>query len=116
MQVVHLFDEVALMVALKQNTVELIHATTLISAIEKLIDAHKIIDLNLKIEKQFKSEPEPPWDIPALSDLSKIRRELVIYHRPDFRPTKLLDKYSKNMKQLFNHIQVRKNLSDSVFT
>jgi hypothetical protein len=114
MQIVHLFDEVAIMVELQKNTVDLIHATSLIDAIKKLTVAYDIIELNLMIEKKFSDETEPPWDIPALSDLSRIRRELMVYHRPEFDPTVLLDKYSGNMIKLFNYIQVRKNLSDHV--
>lgn len=114
MQVIRLFDEVVLMVELKKTTLELIHATTLIKAIKKLVVAYEIIELNLLIEKQFSEIEEPPWDIPALSDLSRIRRELVVYHRPDFNPSKLLDRYSGSMVSLFNCIQIRKKLSDDI--
>lgn len=114
MQIVSLYDEVALMTTLQKNTVDLIHATTLVKVIQKLVYAHEIIDLNLKIEKRFENETEPPWDIPALSDLSKIRRELIVYHRLDFNPTALVERYSNNMKTLFKYITIRKNLSNEL--
>jgi len=111
MQIVRLYDEVALMSDLKTNTLELIHATSLMEAIKKLVEAHDIIELNLNVEKLFSKEiQEPQWDIPALTDLSKIRRELIVYHRPDFTPTNLLDRYSTKMMKLFRCIQIRKKL------
>lgn len=112
MQVVRLYDEVALMVDLQKNTLDLIHATSLISAIKKLVQAYDIINLNLEIEKQYSKQlDEPPWDCEALSDLSKIKRELIVYHRPDFTPIQLLDKYSSKMENLFYRIQTRKKLT-----
>ena len=115
MQVIRLFDEVGLMVELKKSTLELIHATSFIKVIKKLVTAHDIIELNLLIEKQFSEIDAPPWDISALSDLSRIRRELVVYHRTDFNPSKLLDNYSNSMISLFNCIKTRKKLSEGIF-
>jgi len=112
--VVKLFDEVALMNELKDDTIALIHATLIITPIKKLVDAHEIINLNLVIEQKFEEYEEPPWDLPALSDLGRIRRELVLYHRPDFSPAKLIDSYSTKMIQLFHHIQTRKRLTKDV--
>lgn len=115
MQVVRLYDEVVLMVELRKKTLDLIHATSLIEAIKKLVIAYEIIDLNLEIEKQFCKElDEPPWDCEALRDLSNIRRELVVYHRPAFTPTQLLDGYSSKMVNLFYRIQTRKQLSKAL--
>ena len=110
--VVRLFDEVALMSELKSETVQLIHATTLVKAIKRLVDAHDIIALNLDIEKSFQSyNKAPPWDIPALNDLSIIRRELVVYYRQDFKPVKLVDNYSAKMGALFCSIKRREKLT-----
>ena len=117
MQVVRLYDEVALMVDLRKRTLDLIHATSLIEAIKKLVTAYEIIDLNLEIEKQYSKQTDaPPWDCEALRDLSNIRRELVVYHRPSFNPTQLLDGYSKKMVTLFYRINTRKNLSKALIT
>jgi uncharacterized protein (DUF1778 family) len=117
MQIVRLFDEVALMADLQKSTLDLMHATSLFKAIKKLVEAYEIIDLNLEIEKRFTTQlDDPPWDLDALGELSKIRRELVIYYRPDFHPTILLDKYSSKMHSLFYRIQTRKNLSKPLVT
>jgi len=102
------------MTELQQDTIALIHATSLMSPIKKLVDAYEIISLNLTIEKRFKDFEDPPWDIPALSDLSYIRRELVVYHSTDFDPAKLIDKYSMKMIKLFRHIHTRKKLSSKI--
>lgn len=111
MQIVRLYDEVALMNFLQDHTVKMIHATTIINAIKKLITAHEIISLNLTIEERFKDEYDnPPWDISALSDLNQIRREILIYHKPDFHPTTLVDRYNSKMTSLFNQIKIRKKL------
>lgn len=111
MHVVKLFDEVALMTQLQNDTVALIHATSIINPIKKLVTAYEIINLNLLIEEKFKDFEDPPWDIHALSDLATIRRELVVYHRTDFLPVKLLDGYSDKMVRLFHHIHTRKRLT-----
>ena len=114
MQVVRLFDEVVLMSELQEETIALIHATSIMNPIKKLVDAYEIISLNLTIEKRFKDYDDPPWDIPALSDLSCIRRELVVYHRSDFHPTRLIDKYSTKLIKLFRHIHTRKKLTSTI--
>ena len=111
MHVVKLFDEVAMMTQLQNDTVALIHATSIINPIKKLVTAYEIINLNLLIEQRFQDIEDPPWDLPALVDLSTIRRELVVYHRSDFLPVKLLDGYSDKMVRLFHHIHVRKKLT-----
>lgn len=114
MQVVKLFDEVAIMTELQKDTVALIHATSFMNPIKKLVDAHEIISLNLTIEASFSEYDDPPWDIPALSDLSSLRRELVIYHRTDFNPSVLMDQYSMKMIKLFRHIHTRKKLTSKI--
>ena len=117
MTIVKLYDEVAIMEKLKDGTLTLIQATTLIKAIKKLIEAHDIIELNLIVEKNFKNnEGHPTWDIPALIDLSKIRRELFVYYRTFFNPQKLFDNYNKDMTTLLNIITLRNsNLTDRFF-
>ena len=54
MQIVKLFDEVALMTELRTDTIDLIHATSVIPPIKKLVDAYEIISLNLMIEQKFR--------------------------------------------------------------
>ena len=114
MRIVKLFDEVAIMNELQDDTIALIHATSFMHPIKKLVDAHENISLNLTIEERFEYYEAPPWDIPALSDLSTIRRELVIYHRTDLDPALLIDRYSCKMIKLFRHIHTRKKLTAKV--
>ena len=112
MQIVRLYDEVALMMDLQKSTPDLIHATSHIKPIKKLVQAYEIIDHSLEVEKLYGDHlDDPPWDIHALSDLSQIRRELVIYHRTDFNPAWLLDRYSSKMANLFYRVQTRKKLT-----
>lgn len=108
MKVVKLFDEVALMNELLCDTVQLIHATSLVRAIKILVTIHEIIDLNLEVQKRFMElKDEPVWDISALQDLKMMRRELNVYHKVDFDPTKLLEIYTKKMGALFHAITIR---------
>lgn len=99
LEIIRLYDEKALMSELSTDTLHLIHATSVVAAIKRLVTAYDIILLNLEIEKKF-SMPEPPWDVCALQDLNTIRRELVIYHRVDFDPAVLVDKYNSKMGTL----------------
>ena len=114
MHVVKLFDEVAMMTELQKDTIVLIHATSLMNPIKKLVYAYEIINLNLEIEQRFQDFEDPPWDLSALSDLSTIRRELVVYHRTDFEPMKLFDKYAGKMLGLFRLIHTRKRLNSDL--
>ena len=113
MRVIKIFDEVAAMSDLQSKTIGLIHATSLIPAMKKLMAAYEIIDINLQIERNYIDYKDfPPWDIPALTDLNQIRRELIVYHRKDFEPIFLLDRYSNKMSQLFHNIKkTRENLA-----
>jgi len=108
MQIVKLFDEVAILHDLSVKTVELIHATSVIYAIKKLVSAHDIISLNLLIEKNFKEyEGSPPWDLAALKDLNHIRIELILYHRIDFSPMSLIDHYDNKMVSFLRLVQLK---------
>ena len=106
MQPLKLFDEKALMVELKDDTLELIHSTTVIIVIKKLIDVHDIVHLNLEICERFKS-PEPLWDSASLSDLSMLRSEIVLFHRADFDPIRIVDGFANKIQRIVNCAKMR---------
>ncbi len=113
MRIIKLFDEVAMMNDLQNNTVDLIHATSIVMAIKKLVSVYDIIDLNLHIEKTYRSyKDNPPWDLAALTDLNQLRRELFVYHKLDFNPVFLFEKYNQKMITLFRSIRRRKERED----
>lgn len=104
--IVTLYDEVRLMQELGEETVSLIHSTTLIDAIKLLVNAHDIINLNLLIQEKYREYKNlPPWDLHSLNDLSRIKREIYVYHRKDFNPSKLVDKYTGKMGKFFRVVQ-----------
>jgi hypothetical protein len=109
MNVVKLFDEVPLITSLRSETVQLIRSTEVIEAIKRLIVAHDILSLSLKIAEAFRSEfsLDPVVDTPAMNDLVRIRRELIIYHRIDFVPPKRLELYCDRLGQLFHVIKLQ---------
>ena len=108
MQIVKLFDEVAILGTLSEKTIELIHATSAMGAIKKLVSAYDIISLNLSIEKKFKEyEGSPPWDLAALKDLNHIRIELAVYYRFNFKPISLFDQYNTKLVSFFRLLQLK---------
>lgn len=110
MNVVRLHNEVNMMHNLNNYTLDLIHATRRINPIKLLINAHDIINLNLEVEKRFDDYKDfPPWDISALKDLTRIRRELFVYHRKDFNPILLFDKYNSQTSNLLKIIEINRN-------
>jgi hypothetical protein len=111
MQVVRLFDETKLLGDLQNRTINLIHATTVIAAIKKLITAHEIITLNLDIQKTFEFN-ESIWDFAALKDLNHTRIELLLFHRVNFKPISLVDQYSSKMVSLLKIIRLKNNSFD----
>lgn len=106
MHIVTLYDENVLLADLQTRTIDLIHATTVIDAIKKLVTAHEIISLNLEIQQKFKKEEvkESLWDKAAFKDLNRIRIELMLFHRCHFCPMKLVDQYSNKMLCFFRLI------------
>lgn len=90
-KVIPLLDELQLVRVLAKDTLHLIRSTEQIRAIKRLITAYDIYQLNLDLRKAYKG---PYWDMASLTDLSTIRRELVVYFRGDFNPVQLLDDYS----------------------
>ena len=108
-EVIKLFDEVALIKELKEDSVQLIHATSLVVAIKKLITAYDIFHLNIEICTRFKLD-DPVWDLPSIIELKTIRRELIVYHRVDFEPTVLLDHYCDKLGIFFRGLKCSKGL------
>lgn len=112
MQLVRLHDEVALLTQLQSTTVQLIHATLVITAIKKLVEAYDILDLNLAISRTYKAyEGNLPLDVCALKDLNRIRCELLVFHQTDFKPPKLVHGYSGQMVSLFHLVNLKEKNS-----
>lgn len=107
MQVIKLHDEAALLGNLKFETVSLIHSTIIVDAIKKLIEVYDIIDLNIEIEKRFKNIENPFWDAAALNELNKLRRELFLYHRTDFKPLKMFEQYNRSIVSFLNLVKLK---------
>lgn len=105
-QVVKLFDEVRMMHELRSDTLSLIHSTTSIKPIKKLVEVHDILDITLMIEAHFSDyRDNPPWDVSLLRDMNSIRAELIVFHRPEFNPVSRLDTFSAKMLSLFHVIK-----------
>ena len=105
-------DEAGLVQRLSVDTLQLIHCTNQIKAIKKLVTAHDIMQLNLEIYQKFSEfKHQFPWDLSTLSDLSQIRRELIVYYRWEFDPTTALDKYSTKLGILLKFAALRNNLT-----
>lgn len=96
---------------LLEDSVSLVHYTKTIPAIKKLVYAHDIVHLNLEVTARFGRDyveyKEPVWDLGSLEDLSKIRRELLVYHRLDFTPEQNLALYGGKMARLFRLVSLR---------
>lgn len=108
MQVVKLFDEVGILLSLAEKTIELIHATSVMDTIKKLVCIHDIISLNLAIEKRFKDyQDNPPWDLAAFTDLNRFRIELILFHRFNFKPISLIDRYNDKMAFFLRLLQLK---------
>jgi hypothetical protein len=108
MSLVKLYDEVALLTQLQSSTLKLIHATEMIDAIKKLIEAHDIIVLNLDIGRRFRLlDDSLPLDICALKHLNRLRCELLVFHQTDFTPPKLVHRYSEELLDLFRLINLK---------
>ena len=110
MNVVKLFDEVAMMTSLKEDTIHLMKKTDFVEAIKRLIQAHDIIVLNLDIQKRFRSfqDEGPIWDSAALADLRVIRRELLVYYRNEFDPIQEVYDYTDKLGYLLHSVSSRK--------
>jgi len=88
---------------LRDETLDLIHATDLVICIKKLIEAHDILNLNLEITKYYKDfSIDPVVDKCAFKDLNRIRSYLIVFHLGDFKPPSMVHRYSQKMVKLFN--------------
>ena len=105
---VKLWDEKALLVKLKQDTLFLIQNATSMEPIKKLVQCYDILDLTLAIQHHFPTVwPElPECDPDALLQLRILTREIFIYHRADVPPE--FDLYTFKVKQLLRIFQVPK--------
>ncbi len=105
--VLKLFDEVEVLKELRDDTVTLIHSTSSIKPIKKLIEVHELLDLSLVIESAFSDfKGSPPLDPVLLKDMNAIRAELVVFHRLDFRPVTKIDAFSAKMVSLFRWVEM----------
>lgn len=103
-----IYSEEGLMRDLQADSVLLIRHTTVVPAIKKLVYAHDIVSLNLDVLHKYGFEfQEPIWDLSSLSELSQVRRELLVYHRVDFDPEQQLELYGRKMAQLFRLVSLR---------
>ena len=108
MGVLKLRDEVGLMSELAQDTMTMIHATSDIKPIKRLVEAHDIIQVSLDIEKTF---PEfkgfPPWEKSAMRDLNSIRIDLMLHWIEAFTPKSLVQYYYGKVGTLFRLLGIK---------
>jgi hypothetical protein len=108
--ITQLYNESKLMAGLQCKTIELIHCTNEIKPIKALISLHDLIEINLAVESLFKDHKDAPiWDRAALQEISNIRRSLLVYYRPDFKPVSKFDTYNKDLIAFFNLLALRHN-------
>lgn len=101
--ILKMFDEVEILKELKDDTITLIHSTSSIKPIKKLIEVHELIDLSLVIESSFSDyKDSPPLSPTLLKDMNSLRAELVVFHRLEFAPVTKLDAFSAKMVCLFH--------------
>ena len=104
MKVIRLFDGPEVLNALSNDTLQILHATSVVPAIKKLITVHDILEMSLTIQKV--SNIDPPWDFGALLELSRTRRELVVYHRSDFCPVWQFDNFSSKLQRMLKLVAI----------
>lgn len=82
-RLIRLWDEKDLIICLKSDALILIHASTAIPPVKKLVEATDILDLTLLLNERFPTEPPdlPVGDECALMRLREISFELYVYHR-----------------------------------
>jgi len=103
---VRLFDEVALVKALRDTTLDLIHTTNDIHAIKKLIELHDLFHLNVLIQEHFKDDDPPLWDLSALKAINHARLELLLFHQNDL-PARPLAAFNGKAMTLLNLVRMR---------
>jgi hypothetical protein len=117
MLVIALFNETKMIQDLSQETIFLIHCTLVVPAIKKLIATYDHLDVVEKALDHFKgASPGQPiiWDMPMVQELEKLRRELVVYHRQDFKPAPRFDTYASNFHKLLLHAKKQKILENTM--
>lgn len=95
---VKLFDEEAILHALVEEAAALIHATTCLPAIRKLLDTHDVLSLTQDLLNRYPGQFY--WHLPAVNELDRLNRELAIYHRADFTPTRRIDDFNAKLQKL----------------
>ena len=103
---VRLFDEVEMVKALRDQTIELIHTTNDIHAIKKLIELHDLLHLNVLIQEHFKYDDPPLWDLSALKAINHARVELLLFHQNDL-PARPLAAFNGKAMTLLNLVRLR---------
>lgn len=89
---------------LLNQTVDLIHSTSVIQAIKKLTQAYDILSLNQEILAKYSDVNKFCWDKAAVQDLSCLSKELVVLHRIDFDPMRKVYEYNDNVGNLVSVI------------
>lgn len=108
MKVISFHQEIKLLEDLIDDTILLIHHTEVVSAIKKLVSAHDILELTLKLERDFEEyKHQPPWDESASQELDIIRSDLLVQHANSFTPTVLLPRYYRKVGSLLKTMSLR---------
>jgi hypothetical protein len=110
MQIVRIYDEVKLMEGLLGSTISMMHNTTSIQPIKKLVAIHDIIDLNLTVSKTFTEHKDDPiWDKSTLKEMNILRAELFVYYYSEFKPFSSLQRYNNDIIKFFNVMALRES-------
>jgi len=88
------------------DTMSLIHATTEVKAIKRLVTAHDILEMNLEIEARFPEVFPKPWELGAFRELDLIRVELITSFSDAFKPVTLIPPYYEKMGFLFRLLKL----------
>jgi len=108
MRVIPFHNEVRLLTDLSKDTVILIHHTSVVQAIKRLVDAHEILDMALVIEREHSDfSYQPPWDKALSKDLDLIRSELLTRFTEAFKPATLLPHYYQKVGRLLTTMELR---------
>jgi hypothetical protein len=108
LKVVSFHKEIKLLEDLISETICLIHHTKVVNAIKKLVDAHDILDLTLRIEQNYiEYNHQPPWDTSTSKELDFIRCDLIAHHADAFKPEILLPRYYHKVGSFLNTMSLR---------
>jgi hypothetical protein len=110
LKVVSFHREIKLLEHLLSDTVRLIHHTHVIKAIKKLVHAYDILDVTIRIEREFDEfKYQPPWDLSTAKELHHIRCDLLTYHADAFKPATVLPQYYNKIGNLLDKMHFRLN-------